>query len=154
MKPLKKAEGHISQNIASITIKMKTIVQIFQVMKTESIVYAWHRVDFDFISVDFKSWISFWFLFGCWRNIFVGCHSQNLGSFITLNVREKHVFMAENSESLIARKHYIIIIITIMSRRQQGSPWTSLNTLLYRPSLLVGLQGYILYRHRAVVHGF
>ena len=44
---------------------------------------------------------------------------------------------------------YIYIII-IMSRCQHGSPWPSLVTRLYHPSLSGGLQGYILYRHRAV----
>ena len=38
-----------------------------------------------------------------------------------------------------------------MLRRQRRSPWPSPATLLYRPSLPVGLQGYILYRYRAVV---
>ena len=33
MKHLKKAEGHISRNIVDITMKMKTIVQIFKVVK-------------------------------------------------------------------------------------------------------------------------
>ena len=49
---------------------------------------------------------------------------------------------------------YIIFsmsIHTMMSHRQHGPPWPSLATCLYRPSLPVGLQGYILYRHRAVV---
>ena len=40
--------------------------------------------------------------------------------------------------------------ISIMSRRHPGSPWPSLATCLYCLSLLVGLQGYILYRHRTV----
>ena len=40
----------------------------------------------------------------------------------------------------------------IMSHRQHGSPWPSLATRLYHPLLPVGLQGYILYRHRAVVY--
>ena len=34
------------------------------------------------------------------------------------------------------------------------SPWRSPAILLYRPSLLVGLQGYILNRHRATVYMF
>ena len=38
---------------------------------------------------------------------------------------------------------YIYIIIIIMSRHLRGSLWPSLATLLYRPSLLVGLQDYI-----------
>ena len=38
-----------------------------------------------------------------------------------------------------------------MSRHQRRSPWPSLATLLYRKSLPVGLQSYILSRHRAVV---
>ena len=33
------------------------------------------------------------------------------------------------------------VIIIIMSLHQRGSPWPNLATLLYRPSLLVGLQG-------------
>ena len=44
---------------------------------------------------------------------------------------------------------YIIIIIIIMSRHQHWSPWPSPATLLYRPSLPVGLQGYIPYKHTA-----
>ena len=42
-----------------------------------------------------------------------------------------------------------IFICIIMSHRQHGSPWPSLATRLYCPLFLVGLQGYILYRHRA-----
>ena len=42
----------------------------------------------------------------------------------------------------------------IMSRCQHGSPWPPLATRLYRPLLPGGLQGYILYRHRAVVYRF
>ena len=42
-------------------------------------------------------------------------------------------------------------IIIIMSHYQHGSPWPSPATLLYRPSLPVGLQGYILYPHRPVL---
>ena len=44
--------------------------------------------------------------------------------------------------------------IIIMSRHQHGYTWPSPATLLYRPSLPVGLPGYILYRHRAVVCRF
>ena len=40
-----------------------------------------------------------------------------------------------------------------MSRRQHGSPWPSPANHLYRPSFRVGLQGYILYRHRAILPG-
>ena len=43
------------------------------------------------------------------------------------------------------------IIIIIMSRCQQRSPTPSLAISPYRPSLLEGLPGSILYRHRAVV---
>ena len=39
-----------------------------------------------------------------------------------------------------------------MSRRQCGSSWPSPITLLYHPSFLVGLQGYILYQRRTVVY--
>ena len=45
-----------------------------------------------------------------------------------------------------------IIIIIIMSHGQHGSLRPFLATRLYRPSLLGGLQGRILYRHRAVVY--
>ena len=51
-------------------------------------------------------------------------------------------------------KFFIIIIIIIMSHCQYRSPWPSLTTGLSRPSLPVGLQGCILYRHRAVVYRF
>ena len=44
---------------------------------------------------------------------------------------------------------YIYAYIIIMSRHQHRFPWPSLVTLLNRPSLSVGLQGDILYRHRA-----
>ena len=53
-----------------------------------------------------------------------------------------------------SQRSIIIIIIMIMSCRQHGSPWPSPSTLLNRLSLPVGLQGYILYRHRAVVWRF
>ena len=45
-------------------------------------------------------------------------------------------------------------IIIIMSRQQHVYPWPSLTTLSNRPLLLVGLQGYIPYRHWAVVCRF
>ena len=48
----------------------------------------------------------------------------------------------------------VIIIIIIKSRHQHGSSWPSLASLLYRPSHPVNLQGYILYRHKAVVCRF
>ena len=41
--------------------------------------------------------------------------------------------------------------IIIMSRCQHRSPWHSLTTRLYRPSLPGSLQGYILNRHRTAV---
>ena len=41
-----------------------------------------------------------------------------------------------------------------MSHHQRRSTWPSPATRPYRPSLPVGLQCYILYRHRAVVWGF
>ena len=40
----------------------------------------------------------------------------------------------------------LFVIITIMSYSQHGSPWPSLATHLYRPSLPGGFPGYILYR--------
>ena len=52
------------------------------------------------------------------------------------------------TEQLNQHHHHIIVN---MSRRQQGSPWPSLTTC---PLLLGGLQGYILYRHKAVVYRF
>ena len=45
-----------------------------------------------------------------------------------------------------------MIIIITMTRHQHGSPWSSLATRLYRPSLPSSLQANILYRHRAVVY--
>ena len=48
----------------------------------------------------------------------------------------------------------IIIIIIIMSRYQHGYLWPFLAIPLYRPLLLVGLQGYIPYRHKAAVCWF
>ena len=46
------------------------------------------------------------------------------------------------------------IIIIIMWCCQPVSSWPSLATRPFRPSLTGGLQGYILYRHRAVVYSF
>ena len=43
------------------------------------------------------------------------------------------------------------IVDIIMSCHQHGYPWLFLATLLYRPLLPAGLQGYIPYRHRAAV---
>ena len=51
-------------------------------------------------------------------------------------------------------RHRNYNIIIIMSRCPHGSPWPSLAIRLYCPSLLGGLQGYILYQHRAVVYKF
>ena len=48
----------------------------------------------------------------------------------------------------------LTFIIIIMVHHQHGYPWPSTATRLYRPSLPVGLQGYILYRHWAVVCRF
>ena len=45
-------------------------------------------------------------------------------------------------------------IIIIMLRYQHGYPWPSLTTPLCHPLLPAGLQGYILYRHRAAVCKF
>ena len=42
----------------------------------------------------------------------------------------------------------------MMSSYQHGSPWPSLDTRLYRQSYPAGLQGFILYRHRAVLYRF
>ena len=65
--------------------------------------------------------------------------------------------LADHSEDigLCTTGHYSLnFMIIIMSRHQHGYPWPSAATLLYRPSLLVGFQGYILYRHRALVCRF
>ena len=48
----------------------------------------------------------------------------------------------------------IIIIIIIMLRHQLEYPWPFPTILLYRPSLWLALQSYILYRHRVVVYSF
>ena len=45
-------------------------------------------------------------------------------------------------------------VIIIMSRHQHEFPWLSPTTRLYCLSLSIGLQDYILYRHRAVVYRF
>ena len=45
-------------------------------------------------------------------------------------------------------------IVIIMPCRQLGYPWLSLTTPPYRSSFLPGLQGYILYPHRADVGRF
>ena len=50
--------------------------------------------------------------------------------------------------------YIIIIIIIIISHTQRISPWLSLTTRLNRPSFPIGLQGYILYRQRAIVYRF
>ena len=47
-----------------------------------------------------------------------------------------------------------IYIILILLHHQYGYSWPFLATLLYRPSFSASLQGYILYRHRAVVCRF
>ena len=54
---------------------------------------------------------------------------------------------------------HIYIYIYIYHHHQVASsawiyPWPFLTSLLYRPSLLAGLKGYFLYRHRAVVCTF
>ena len=47
------------------------------------------------------------------------------------------------------------VCITIdMSRHQRGSPCAFHATLLYRPSLPIGLQGNIPYRHKSIVCRF
>ena len=48
----------------------------------------------------------------------------------------------------------LLIFLSQMSNCKHGFPWPSLATRLYRPTLLVGLQGYILYRHSAVLYRF
>ena len=55
---------------------------------------------------------------------------------------------------LSARFYFFSYSNIILSRRQHGSPWPSLATRLYRPSLPRGLPGYILYRHRLVLYRF
>ena len=55
-------------------------------------------------------------------------------------------------------KHIVVttiyILIIIILRHQYGYPWHSLAIPSYHPSLPVGLQGYILYQHRAAVRSF
>ena len=58
------------------------------------------------------------------------------------------------SKDTLLKEEYAFIIIIIMSHLQHGYPWPSPATLLYRPSLPVGLQGYILHRHRTVACRF
>ena len=67
-----------------------------------------------------------------------------------------HLGIAQVDTKLINRKKKInyLIMNIIISRRLRGSPWPSSSILLYRPSLPVGFQGYILSRHRAVVCRF
>ena len=50
--------------------------------------------------------------------------------------------------------HWCYTIIIIMSCYQHGYPWPFLATSPYCSSLLAGLQGYILYPHRAAVCRF
>ena len=57
-------------------------------------------------------------------------------------------------KSLWAKGNEITTVIITLSHRQRLSPWPSPATFLYRPSLPVSLQGYILYRHRAVLYRF
>ena len=75
--------------------------------------------------------------------------------FMLSSVQARHILICQHSEE--PQNKYsckIKIIIIIMSRRLHGSPRLSLATLLYRLLLVVGLQGYILYRHRAFVYRF
>ena len=86
---------------------------------------------------------------------FKGCLIYNSlieKSFLWAEIYEEHAVF-HLSKTLILG-HFNVIIIIIMSRCQHGSPWPSPATDLYRPSLPVGLQGYILYQHRAVVCRF
>ena len=72
-----------------------------------------------------------------------------------VNWIDKELLLVSWNHWLCAIKWIIeIIIIIVNSRCQHGSPWPSSATRLYRPSLPVGLQGYILYWHRAVVYRF
>ena len=52
---------------------------------------------------------------------------------------------------LLSKKLITITIIVVTSCHQHGCSGPSFATPLYRPSLPVGIQGYILYQHRAVV---
>ena len=56
-----------------------------------------------------------------------------------------------NIQIYIIYMYIIIIINIIMLRYQHGSPRSSFTTRLYRLSLPGCFQGYILYRHKAVV---
>ena len=92
-----------------------------------------------------------------WSRVSEGIQGKELCSFLYLGV----VDIEKNLRVTLSRTTYlvtyirvIIIIIIIISHRQHGSPWPSFATRLYRPSLPAGLQGYLLYRRRAVVYKF
>ena len=80
----------------------------------------------------------------------------------TLSHNQKRLMMCVNSSNTVTRETTLfsllnlkqVIIIIIMSYCQHGSPWPSPTSLLYRPLLPVGFQGYILYWHKAVVYRF
>ena len=83
-------------------------------------------------------------------------HSRHLDSPPTICLIFFHLKVSVkfyNITNINISSLYIIIII-ILSRHQHGYPWSSPATPLYCPSLPVGLQGYILYWHRAVVCRF
>ena len=78
---------------------------------------------------------------------FSSCSTTKLS---LVNHRRHYVANVEHPLRIIFT---LVFIIIIMSYHQRGSPWPSPATLLFRPSLPVGLQRYILYRHRVVLAG-
>ena len=110
----------------------------------------------------FKGKESVFFLFFCFLLIYEinkSFHCPNViilqKAFIYKNVSNVFPFLTLNFYYNVHLMPFWDSIIQggekIISRHQHRYPWPFLTTILYCPLLPAGLQGYILYRHRAAV---
>ena len=91
-----------------------------------------------------------------WRHLFI-----TITHWSTLTwsgcISQGPIYIKESLCAVIANAlncTFEVIIIIIMSCRQHGYPWPSLDTSPYHSSPLAGLQGYIPYPHIAFVCKF
>ena len=81
--------------------------------------------------------------------------SEEMDTVTRVQILDKSVCISHIANTLGKDMNSINLpIIIIMSRCQHEYPWPFFATLPYRPLLPAGLQGYILYRHRAAVCRF
>ena len=89
-----------------------------------------------------------------WFQIFLTNIIDHMVSNIPTLYYRKHCFTHSDLILVVTWFNVTLIIIIIMLLHQHGYPRSFLATVLCRPLLPVGLQGFIPYRHRAAVCRF